>query len=222
MRILFLNLASHPAPGLNAGPGEIACVTEEKVVSIVEVDHRMSDADVPTTIEKVLSDAGWSYQDLTHIACVTGPGGFTSLRVAVSAVNTLSDQLGIPSVGIHVSDLISARVEQRAEDRGQKTEVREGFIWLHSTTRTQLFARGFGSFASQWPEPVLLSLDDLVSSIPNKALLAGELLLPQREALDQKHIREADLVPVSDALPRFLSEQMYGKTLLMPWYGRGY
>ncbi|MDD5751468.1 MAG: tRNA (adenosine(37)-N6)-threonylcarbamoyltransferase complex dimerization subunit type 1 TsaB [Candidatus Peribacteraceae bacterium] len=102
MRILFIDLASHN--------GLLACVTEHHVVASVPLDHRVDDGELMTMLEKVLQEAGWKFADLTHVACVTGPGGFMSLRVAVALANTLVHQLKIPGTGVHLSDVYAARI----------------------------------------------------------------------------------------------------------------
>ena len=101
--ILFIDLASNH--------GTLACVAEDRTVALHSIDHRIGDHELIPVLEALLKKAKWQYTDLTHIACVTGPGGFTSLRSGVTLANTLSDQLQIPLCGIHLSDVYAARVE---------------------------------------------------------------------------------------------------------------
>jgi len=101
MRYLFLDLASHS--------GLLACVEDQTIKASEPVDHRIGDHELIPLFEKTLDAAGWKAADLTHIACVIGPGGFMSLRVAVAFANTLIHQLKIPGAGIHLSDLCAAR-----------------------------------------------------------------------------------------------------------------
>jgi len=212
MQYLFLDIASHK--------GLLACVTENAVVSSLEVGHKISDADLIPAVENLLKDAKWSYQDLTHIACVTGPGGFTSLRVAVTYVNVLADQLSIPLTGVHLSEVYSARnlfsqhpITQPPEgvERGAWGE---GIYWLHSTKKQELFVRG-----GEWKEPTLVTLDQLTSSLPTSAQWMGELL-PEHQA--QINREESQLKNLTDILPEFVSQLSYDKKPLEPWYGRGW
>src|SRR5260221_569253 len=83
------------------------------------------------------------------IACVLGPGGFTSLRVAVGLTNALAGTLDIPSCGIHLSDLYAA------------LSMEKDFLWLHSTKKKELFARGFGFFQSTFPEAKCFGIDEI-------------------------------------------------------------
>ncbi len=194
-----------------------------------------------------MREAGWVWKDLTHLACVVGPGGFTSLRVGVSCINALSWSLKIPSAGIHLSDLYAARVPTNS------------FLWLHSTKRTELFVRGFGSFSREWPQPTHITLDNFLSqlSCPSSHLpltltlspsfakasagrrgerefqspvprsevpvpYAGELLPEHRAAMEGIGGQSLPLRPLSDILPPFLSSLAYQPQVLQPWYGRGW
>ena len=192
----------------------------------------MSDDQLMPVIEKVLKESDCSYKDLTNIAVVNGPGGFTSLRMAVTLANVLADQLRIPSVGIHLSDLYHARVNfesgilnlGQTENQNSEFNIQDSssFLWLHSTKKTELFVRGFGSFATVWPEPILLSIDDFAEKVPSGALWAGELIADHCEVLAEKNLHPGSLTPLNEALPTFLASQKYEKTLILPWYGRGW
>ncbi|MDO8648386.1 MAG: tRNA (adenosine(37)-N6)-threonylcarbamoyltransferase complex dimerization subunit type 1 TsaB [Candidatus Peregrinibacteria bacterium] len=198
---LFLDLASHS--------GLVACTKDEEIVSSKAVDHRIADHELTPIIEEMLKKAGWKFEDLTQLACVSGPGGFTSLRVAVSTINTMSYLLNIPSAGIHLSDLYRARVTE------------ENFLWLHSTKKTEIFARGFGEYTKDFPEAVCLPITDLTERYPDDAPFAGELIPEHRDVLKEK-LRDATLRPIGEILPQFLASQQYSSEIITPWYGRGW
>ncbi len=207
---LFLDLASHN--------GCIACVSADRVLASRAIDHRIADHELLPAVEAVLAEAEWTYENLTHIACVTGPGGFTSLRVAVTLANTLSDQLGVPSVGIHLSDVYAARVFPLPAGEGQG----EGLLWLHSTKKSSLFARTFGIQDSKWKEPTLITTEELIAYRSSLAAASwcGELI-PDHQPLVAT-FQPAALLPIQDALPSFLAAQTYEHKILQPWYGRGW
>lgn len=171
------------------------------------MDRRITDSQIVPFVEKAMEEAGWSYKDLTHIACVTGPGGFTSLRTGIAFSNVLIDQLGLPATGIHLSDLYEARVE--AKD----------WIWFHSTRIDQCFVRGFGAYAEQWNDPTLIDVAELASMIPDGALWTGELIPQHREKLAQ--IVALPVKPLAEILPGYLATLSFEKKPLLPWYGRG-
>lgn len=254
MKILFLDLASNASSLLGTSsqtPNQgacIACVSEKKTESIRFIDHRIGDAGIMPVIDEVLKEAGWTDHDLTHVACVTGPGGFTSLRMAVTLANTYSDQLGIAMAGINLSDLYKSRAfvppasppnplsfSHHTPTRRGGTAVLQnilpskapfllagdrGRIWMHSTKKTQLFVRSFGS--TQWPEPTLISVEDLVSQLPEDISIIGEILPEHREAIAAKHPVYPEIAPIAEILPAFLADLPYTTEALTPWYGRGW
>ena len=225
MHIFFLDLASH-----SGRPSEgacMACVSDTKTEAVRFIDHRITDKELIPEFSALLKETKWNEKDISHIACVTGPGGFTSLRMAVTMANVLADQLQIPLAGIHLSDVYEARVgsyELRATRKlpliTQNSKL--NFLWLHATKRDSLFIRGFGTYKKKWPEATLLNLDDLLQEIPEGATIAGEVLPEQRAQLLQKNLREMPLLPLSDALPKLLTDLSYEKKPLEPWYGRGW
>lgn len=200
MRALFVDLASHS--------GLLACVTQNAVVASRSVDHRIDDHELPPLFQELLAEAGWQHKDLANIACVIGPGGFMSLRVAVAFANTLIHQLKIPGAGIHLSDLYRVRCASPS------------MLWLHSTKRAELFVRGFGEYAARWPEPEHVMLADFLQEVPHGALWSGELLPEHRDALGKCALQEAVPKELTNILPAFLHELSYGTSILLPWYGR--
>ena len=47
-------------------------------------------------IQDKLVENHWTWQDITEISFMAGPGSFTGLRIGAAVVNTLADQLGVP------------------------------------------------------------------------------------------------------------------------------
>ncbi len=216
MRTFFLNLASQEAL--------LACVDEHQVLSIESVHARIGDHELIPLAQRVVGDAGWTFDTLDRIACVLGPGGFTSLRVAVTFANVLGDQLGIPLAGVHLSELYRVRMENG------KWKM-ENVFWFHSTKKDQLFVRG-----GQWNTPTLISIDELPASPAGRnsqftipALPAGRRnsqfrwcgeLIPEHRAMIG--CDPMPLQPIEDALPSLLTSLSYEKKPLEPWYGRGW
>lgn len=193
MRTLFLDLGSNK--------GSLACVDDRSVVHLVAIDHRIDDSALMGLIERVVNDAGWTLRDLTHIACVTGPGGFTSLRVGVATANALSDALVIPICGIHLSDLYRERGEG---------------VWMHSTKKKELFIRDSDA------EARCIAVDDLPQHLQKGGHWIGELIPDQRSIVEDAGMKEAVLRSLKDVLPEFLKDLEYKKQILQPWYGRGW
>lgn len=209
VRSLFIDLASHD--------GLLACVDEKSVLASQAVDRRIGDHELLPLFERVVQAAGWKPTDLTQIACVVGPGGFMSLRVAAAFANTLMHELKIPGGGLHLSDVYAARA--RNTDRGQGPS--ETFLWMHSTKKHELFIRGFGELKGLWPQAAHVRVEDCLKDVPAGASWVGELL-PEHEALFGEKLQRRSLRPLVDILPGFLREQTFAERFLEPWYGRGY
>ncbi len=200
MKTFFLDLASHA--------GVLACVDGKAVVALKEADHRMSDAELLPFFEALLAEAKWTKESIERIACVTGPGGFTSLRVAAAFTNALSFALYVPATGIHLSDLKRMQCPQK------------NFLWLHSTKKHELFSRGFGTYARDYPESAHARLEDFVKTLPEGVPWIGELIPEHEEAIRAKGAVQVPLQGLSSVLPAFLSDQKYEKRTIEPWYGR--
>ncbi len=197
MRIFSIDFASHD--------GHLACVDGDRVVAIRHVT-RANDAEFVPMTEELLNEARWKKEDLEAVACNLGPGGFTSVRGAVTFANALSAQLQIPVAGYHGSALMLARCH------GEPVEP----MWIHSTRQDQLFVLGHA-----WTEPTLASLEDVAKAIAPGMTVTGDLLDAHKTLFAECGASFPAPAPVETVLPDFLSGLSYGKNQLAPWYGRG-
>lgn len=203
MICLFFDIASHRAT--------FAVVSEGTVRALKEVDAVVRDDELPALVEDTLHEAGISFKDLTNIACVAGPGGFTSLRVAVTYANVLADQLEVPVSGVNLSDLYSARCPS------------EDAVWIHSTKKQEVFVRGVSKESDHWswPDPVHLSLEEAFESITS-SMWCGELIDDHAQEAVKNGMEEVSVAPLPEVLPSFLDNLKYEKKQLAPWYGRNW
>jgi tRNA threonylcarbamoyl adenosine modification protein YeaZ len=193
---------------LGLADGGFTLAQDDRVVGGVRVADHKEEAGLMPALERLLKDAGWTTRDLGRIAAVTGPGGFMTIRVAISMANAMAYALKIPIAGVHASDVWAAAVQEK------------DWVWLHSTKKTHAFARGFGSHANIWPEAGPHLIDDLAKQLPKGTLWAGELIPEHLAALPQlKHIETAK--QTAAFLPALLQGLSYGDQTLLPWYGRG-
>jgi tRNA threonylcarbamoyl adenosine modification protein YeaZ len=206
MNILFLDTASKE--------NILALCTEHTTLLLTHLQQKV-DAVMIEEIEKLMEKAKCSYSDLTHLACVIGPGGFTSLRVGVTVINTLAYALSLPSAGIHLSELWRERVIRAAGARGH---AQQNFFWLHSTRRMQLFVKGFSSDGTIMTPSTMLDLEDARTL---RGPYVGELIDDHTKVLNNCHpILENNLLSLKEVLPTFLVQKHYEKKQLLPWYGR--
>lgn len=195
VNIFFLDIASKD--------GTLACVMSQKVVAMRTIDTKISDAQLVPLIQEVWKEAGWEPGDLTHVACVLGPGGFMSLRVGTATANALAWGLKIPSCGVHQWDLWNARSKDASA------------VWIHSTKKQEVFVRLPGA-----EESIHASLDDALNMLPSGSSWMGELLPEHVDALKAQGHERAKAQSLQDVLPSFLEAQAYAEQTLMPWYGR--
>lgn len=59
-------------------------------------------------IERIMRDAGVSFEDLDRVVTTIGPGSFTGLRVGISAARGLALACGKPAVGVSTLDALAA------------------------------------------------------------------------------------------------------------------
>lgn len=153
-----------------------------------------------------------------------------SLRVGLSLANALADSLNIPIAGIHLSDLCATRATHYSLPTRSGPEGPSGprtathFVWVHSTKQNLLFIRGFGELKKEWPEPILISIEELNQKPETKnqkpISFVGELIDSQQAALPfLKPMKE--IAPLEEILPKLLKNLVYEKKSLLPWYGRG-
>lgn len=195
MDTLFLDFCSHRKL--------FALVRDERVVSETELQDHTDEAAVLPAIEALLQKDGRTFADIGRIAAVTGPGGFMSQRVGLSVANALAWSLKIPIAGLHLSDLYAARTSGDA-------------LWIHSTKKHLFFVRGFGTLKTMWPEPTLVTLDELKTVMCD---YVGEVLPEQAAVLAVTPAKT--MKDIADVLPSVIDKLVYSETPLTPWYGRG-
>lgn len=211
---LFLDFASHNKSIALIEGGETIAI--EKVIDHTDeaallpmIESMLKNKPIPYNLSPITSsDTKNAFKNLRRIVATTGPGGFMSLRVALSLGNTLAWSLNLPIAGIHLSDLWAARLPKNTNA-----------LWLHSTKKDALFVRGFGSLAKDIPSPTLVTLSDLVADIKDSADFVGELIEEHAQALPVSMVDGC--TTLSDVLPTIVEHLTYQKPPLLPWYGRG-
>ena len=60
--------------------------------------------ELPTIIEDSLEELELTFSDISGIISFKGPGSFTGLRIGITVVNAIADQVGVPIVGVSLED----------------------------------------------------------------------------------------------------------------------
>lgn len=95
----FDTSAAHCAAALIQGDRLLAQVHEDMARG--QAEHLFP------LLEELLAGAGLGWRDLSVIGCGTGPGNFTGIRISVAAARGLSLSLGIPAVGVTVTEAMA-------------------------------------------------------------------------------------------------------------------
>lgn len=151
---------------------ELLLTNDTKIISHASWRSERKEATILLPkIQELLNEQSKELQDLTHILVVTGPGGFTSIRVGVTIANTLAYSLDISAAGISLFDWWNHKL------RGETD-----YLLLSSSTSDLVFAQGFGNAAERVPSFRLQVIQELDTG---DAILRGELIEKHRDQLPQ-------------------------------------
>jgi len=92
---LFINTQNNEYIELAVVDDQGSIIMENKISARYEQSEKLLDE-----IEKIMKKGKTEFSGLKGVIVVTGPGGFTSLRIGVTTANTLAWILQIPIVGI--------------------------------------------------------------------------------------------------------------------------
>ena len=96
---------------------------------------------LPTECEKIITECGAKWSDITAIGVVTGPGSFTGIRLGIAYAKGVAMGLNVPVVGISAFDLYLA-------------ETPDAFVAIDS-------GRGDFFVAANGLEPQTMGIDEL-------------------------------------------------------------
>jgi len=149
--------------------------------------HIHSEMAVPL-VEKVLKDTGSSYEGIDKFAVCAGPGSFTGIRVAMTAVKTFAQILNKPVVAVDALTLL----EKAAEIKGLKVA---GAI---DALRDEVYVKGSGKVVIKSIEAFCKSL----SKHKNKVLVAGNAAIAYKAKIAKALGSYAVSLPESFHYPR--------------------
>lgn len=171
-------------------------------------DSWLSQRDEATTllprIEQLLLDQKSQLSDLTHLLVITGPGGFTSLRVGITLANALTYSLKLQTAGLTLFEWWKNKLG-RTED----------YLLVSSAGGETVFVGGYDDQCS------LVSVDDVREKISNSPIaLKGELM--------EKHLshfptwQDPKMHELKPDLGGLLEAVQFEKDSgVEAWYGRG-
>jgi tRNA threonylcarbamoyladenosine biosynthesis protein TsaB len=138
-------------------------------------------------IDALLREADWKKGDVELIACCTGPGSFTGVRVGVATAKGIALALGLPIVGIGSLEVMAYAHFAR---RGAAAESDEAAVALLDARKAEVFWAVYESSGGLLAGPGHLAaaqIDEIARRVsrPNLTYL-GEVA--RRLALDPARI----------------------------------
>jgi tRNA threonylcarbamoyladenosine biosynthesis protein TsaB len=122
-------------------------------------------------IDRILTDGGWSLDDLDGFAVSLGPGSFTGLRIGLSIVKGLAWATGKPLAGVPSLDALAANVSLVPHKICPILDARKGEIY------TAFYRQGDEGIPQKLSSYMAIKPEDLVALISETTVLLGDGLL---------------------------------------------
>ena len=85
----------------SGGPVSAAIADESKIIGEYTLNFKMTHSQtLMPAIDKIIKDVGFDIKELDYIACTSGPGSFTGLRIGAATAKGLAHGLGIKIVPV--------------------------------------------------------------------------------------------------------------------------
>ncbi|MBV8939019.1 MAG: tRNA (adenosine(37)-N6)-threonylcarbamoyltransferase complex dimerization subunit type 1 TsaB [Alphaproteobacteria bacterium] len=162
-------------------------------------------------IAEIMREAALEYAALPMVVAAAGPGGFTGLRIGLSAALGISLAAGCPAYGVNTLHALA----ENAALHGVS-----GTVWaVMNAGKGEVAAQAFmvSGIATAQHDMVLLPPDALHARIPSGAFITGDVfLLP--DALKTSYVQEAR--PDAAMLARLAASRPESRLEPLPLYVR--
>lgn len=146
-------------------------------------------------VQEVMTEAGCAYEDLAAVIATAGPGGFTGVRVGLSAAQGFGLAHDVPVYGVSTLQALALQVAD--------TGVDQDILVVVDSRRAELFAQRFSLDGAAKGDPFLATAEELKNQ--GAAVIAGD---KAQGLSDGSHFREAGIVSVDPVfLAKFFSKQ---------------
>ena len=174
--MLAIETSNPPAGGAGVC---VARVTggEVEVLSAAPLEPRSrhDDALMPA-IDTVVRGAGLRARDLDAVAVSLGPGGYTAVRVAVTAAQLIGESIGAVCLGVSTAHALARAAEARS--------VAVALAWKRDTVWVQRFTD-----AAPDDEGGIVRLEELVGVVGERTLIAEDRLLDRLRGIGHAFAR---------------------------------
>lgn len=203
--------------------GSVALRNDSQLIGAISTSVALTHSEgLMPAIDALMQRTGCSIADVEGVACVSGPGSFTGLRVGMASAQGIAMARGLPCVTCTSMELLARGVPQANAPLCPLMPARKG--WLYAQ---------FFTSAHPAPQPLSeekqLTMEALVAEIHQPTILFGPGLTGYREAwreilgADFLELPQAFDVLRADLLAEYaLTEIQAGRTLhpaqLQPHY----
>lgn len=111
-------------------------------------------------IERVMVQAGWSYNDIDMLAVTKGPGAFTGVRIGMATAQGLAMSLAVPVAGVCTLDVMAFKFFQ---EHSLKPDQR--LLVLIETKRKDFYYAAYDHNQKQIIKPASALSDEIVSDV---------------------------------------------------------
>jgi len=149
-------------------------------------------------IEETLTAAGVGYDALTAVACTTGPGSFTGIRIGLAAARGIAFAANIPPLGYTTLQVMAFSTEAH------------NALAIINAGKGEVFYQYFSDANS---EPAVGKLEDILAQFPN-ATIASTVALPAG------YVQPTITHPRADSLAQLAATSPQKALPLSPFYIR--
>jgi len=200
-RLLAQSAATGPVLGLDTGTAiaSLALVGDGRVLAERSRSAGPHGASLPDAVAELLDSARIGICDLAGVAVAIGPGSFTGLRIALSYAKGMVAASGGLICGVPSLDAIAlSALESGAAEAGQTLcallDARKGEVYA---ALYRIVPDGLHKLS----DDLVVTLDWLISRLPDKTVLAGDRSAADAESLIRRQGRRAVVLAGSKLAP---------------------
>lgn len=197
--------------------GGAALLDGDLVVAEYVMDIRLTHSErLMATIDRLLTDTGWTVRELEGLAVSVGPGSFTGLRIGLSTVKGLALALAIPIAAVPTLDAMAAMLPFAALPVVPVLDARKREVYASR------YRWDGGAMRREW-EYLAIAPDDLSRRLHEPVIVVGNgadqidspyahRSVPPRRGpspafvgmLGQQRLAAGDTVEAADLVPIYL------------------
>ncbi len=129
---------------------QLGLLRGEEFSSLCNDNERSHSEIIISQIEKLFAKNNISYDDLTHIALISGPGSFTGLRAAISTAKAIGFAKNIPLLAIPTLLALSLEIKEKND-----------FYILLDAKREEYYCQKFSSPAKALSKETLIKKSEI-------------------------------------------------------------